>query len=132
MAHKKWLWPWLFLLILSGLSPVLAESTPLPQLERATVNGMTILLQKTESELTEVTLLLKSGSGLDPFAKKGTAEVMNSLVYLRLKYGDAELGQIEVDTLPDYTLIRITTTTDNLETVLKELKDISDVPPLQL
>lgn len=97
-------------------------------IERTTVNGMTVLLQKTPSKLAEFALLLKAGNGLDPAGKKGTAEVMNNLVYLKLLNSKEELGQIEMTTNPDYTLITIKTGAKNAPNVLNEIKDLFIYP----
>lgn len=63
---KKMVWMVLFASILA--LPVWADGPA--RIERTTVNGMPILLQRTNSDLVEVTMLLKSGSGLDG-KKKG-------------------------------------------------------------
>lgn len=95
-----------------------------PWIDRTTVSGMNIFLQKTKSEVIDLTLLLKSGSGLDPAAKKGTALMMNTLVSLRLKYGPAKLGDAAVETYPDYTLVTLKTTPGNLQKALQEIRDL--------
>jgi predicted Zn-dependent peptidase len=108
-------------------APAAAEE-PGVRIERTTVSGMTILLQRTESEMAEIALLLKSGSGLDPAGKRGTAEIMNSLVYLNLRYGGDALGEIDVGTYPDYTLIRIRTTARGVDDGLKAVKNLLTYP----
>jgi predicted Zn-dependent peptidase len=115
-----------FIIFASCLFPAQAEE-PF-RIERATVNGMNILLQKTSSKLVDITLLLKSGSGLDPKGKKGTAEIMNSLVWLKLKYSKAELGQVDIRTFPEFTLVTITATTGNFNRALEEIKYLLSYP----
>ncbi len=96
--------------------------------ERSTVNGLNIFLQKTDSQIIELTLLLKSGSGLDPYDKKGTAMIMNSLVMLQLKYGKAKLGKVAVETYPDYSLIKIKTTNKKLKASLNQIRELLSYP----
>ncbi len=99
-----------------------------PLIERTTVSGMTILLEKTPSEMVEIALLLKSGSGLDPAGRKGAAQIMNNLVLLRLKFGGTELGDVGVETYPDYTLVRIRTDAANAGTALTDIKELLTYP----
>lgn len=118
----------LFLLLVIFLAvslPVGAENPP--RIEHTTINGMQVLLQRTDSELLEVSLLLKSGSGLDPATKQGAALVMNSLVNLKLSGGD-EYGEVELNTYPDYTVINFSTTGDELKRVLQEVRELLTLP----
>ncbi|HPT86752.1 MAG TPA: insulinase family protein [Bacillota bacterium] len=120
---KKMVWMVLFASILA--LPVWADGPA--RIERTTVNGMPILLQRTNSDLVEVTMLLKSGSGLDG-KKKGTAELMNTLVYLKLLGAPESLGTVNVLTRPDYTEIRIQASAENLKKVLVELENLLTSP----
>jgi len=120
---KKIVWICLLLSILT--LPVWADGPA--RIERTTVNGMPILLQRTNSEVVEVTMLLKSGSGLDG-KKKGTAELMNMLVYLKLLSAPESLGSVNVLTRPDYTEIRIQASAENLKNVLVELESLLTTP----
>lgn len=122
--HKNIKW-WIVLLTVIMVMPVWAENTS--SIDRTTVNGMTILLQKTNSGLAEVTLLLKSGSGLDG-KQKGTAELMNTLVYLKLMNTEEQLGEVDVATAPDFTKIRIKTAAKHLMGVLGEVKALLTEP----
>lgn len=120
---KKLVWVVLLGSILA--LPVWADG-PAP-IERTTVSGMPILLQRTNSNLVDVTLLLKSGSGLDG-KKKGTAELMNTLVYLKLLNAPEPLGSVNVLTRPDFTEIRIQASAENLKNVLAELESLLTKP----
>lgn len=91
---------------------------PSAWIDRTTVSGMTILLQKTNSKVVDVVLLLKSGSGLDPAGKKGTALIMNQIVYSVARYSSVKIGEVNVDTFPDYTLISFKTTNSGLKKAL--------------
>jgi predicted Zn-dependent peptidase len=125
MKFKTWLF--LILVVLGAATlPVGAESNP-PRIEHTTINGMQVLLQRANSELMEVSLLLKSGSGLDPQTKQGAALVMNSLVNLKLSGGD-EYGDVEINTYPDYTVINFSTTGDELTRVLQEVRELLTLP----
>lgn len=125
MLKKTWL-IWSAILLISGLFPAWAEETN--RIDRTTVSGMNIIMQKTNSEMVEMTLLLKSGSGLDPEGKKGTAMVMNSLVWLKLRYSKAKFGMVDVNTFPDFTLITIKTTSAGLNKALEEVKELLTYP----
>lgn len=117
---------WLALGLLLFLAfPVLADSAG--GIQRTNVNGMTILLQQTESELAEVTLLLKSGSGLEG-TRRGAAELMNNLVYLKLANNQSELGTVRVFTFSDFSVIQIETAAKHLEEVLAEIKGLLSSP----
>jgi predicted Zn-dependent peptidase len=107
--------------------PVGAETANPPRIEHTTISGMQVLLQRQKSELLEVSLLLKSGSGLDPESKQGVATVMNSLVNLKLS-GDEEYGNIELATYPDYTAITFSTTGNELSRVLQAVRQLLTVP----
>jgi predicted Zn-dependent peptidase len=119
----------LFLLLIIFLAvalPVGAENAP-PRIEHATINGMQVLLQREKSELLEVSLLLKSGSGIEPESKHGVALVMNSLVNLKLG-NDDEFAEIEMNTYPDYTVINFATTGSELPRVLQEVRELLTLP----
>jgi predicted Zn-dependent peptidase len=96
--------------------------------DRTTVKGMNIILQKTKSKIVDIVLLLKSGSGLDDPQKKGTALVMNNLVWLKLNYGDFRFGEVGVETYSDYTLVKLRTTAKNTKKALQEIKDLLSYP----
>lgn len=114
-------------LVISSFGPVKAE-TAVPRIERATINGMTVITQKTDSSLVEVTLLLKSGSGLDP--QKGAALLVNQFVGGVLGYYRVKSGWVNADiqTYPDYTLLKIQTSPGRLKSVLAVLKDLLTYP----
>ncbi len=115
------------LLALSGIGAVKAETAP-PRIERATVSGMTLLAQRTNSNLVEVTLLLKSGSGLDP--KRGSAILVNQFVGVMLDYDRLRSGWLEtaIETNPDYTLVKIQTPARGLKSVLQAIKEMLTYP----
>lgn len=125
MKKRIWLLG-LFLIILS-FGPVLAETEDL-WIERTTVSGMTVLAQKTDSSLVEVTLMLKSGSGLD--SPKGTALLVNQFVSGLLSYHRVKSGWVGagIETYPDYTLIKIEASPRRLKSVLKVIKDLLTYP----
>lgn len=106
-----------------GMGPVRAE-TEHSGIERTTVSGMTVITQKTSSSLVEVTLLLKSGSGLEQ--KKGTAIIVNQFVSGILNYYQKKAGWVDtaVETYPDYTLVKVQASPQRLKTVLKVLRDL--------
>lgn len=120
---KKGILLFSLLLAISGFEPARAE-TGLPRVERTTVSGMTVFAQKTDSSLVEVTLLLKSGSGLDQ--KKGTALLVNQFVSGVLHYYRVKSGWVEanVETYPDYTTIKIITSSRRLKSALNVVKDL--------
>ena len=75
----------LFILCLTGTTgfagrtgTVLAEDSL--RIQRTTASGMSIILQKDQSEIIQIVLLLKSGSGLEPANKKGIAQIMKILL----------------------------------------------------
>ena len=115
------------ILAISGFESARAE-TGLPRIERTTVSGMTVFAQKTDSSLVEVTLLLKSGSGLDQ--KKGTALLVNQFVSGVLYYYRVKSGWVEanVETYPDYTMIKIVTSSRRLKSALNVIKDLLVYP----
>ncbi len=115
------------LLVISGFGSVGAE-TELSRIERTSVSGMTLLAQKTSSSLVEVTLLLKSGSGLDQ--KKGTAILVNQFVSVYLNYHQVNSGWVgtSVETYPDYTMIKVQSSPRRLKSVLVVLKDLLVYP----
>lgn len=132
--HMK---PWLKLGILITLvaltcfSQIWAENEPKQSsawIDRTTVSGMTILLQKTDSKVVDMVLLLKSGSGLDPAGKKGTALIMNQIVYSLVRYNSVKIGQVNVDTFPDYTLISFKTTNRGLKKALPVIYYLLSAP----
>ncbi|MGD9155981.1 MAG: insulinase family protein [Bacillota bacterium] len=118
----------LFILIifLAAALPVGAEN--LPWIEHLTVSGMKVLLQRTGSELLEVSLLLKSGSGLDRESQQGAALVMNSLVNIKLGDEKDEYADITLNTYPDYTVINFATTKSELTRVLREVRELLTLP----
>ena len=128
--------PWIKL----GILMTLFLATPLSQIwagndskqpvwiDRTTVSGMTILLQKTNSKVVDVVLLLKSGSGIDPAGKKGTSIIMNQIVYTIIRYSSVKIGRVEVDTFPDYTLINFKTTNSGLKKALPVIYSILTYP----
>lgn len=124
---KKIHFGFIVLMVLIFLISVSAEQARL-WVDRINVNGMNIFLQKTNSNLVEMTLLLKSGSGIESRSNKGAALIMNSLVMLKLKYGEAKIGDVEVETYPDYTLIFIKTSSKNAYKALEEIKDLLSYP----
>jgi predicted Zn-dependent peptidase len=131
--RRRYFGSWLLIgfVFLTCLAPVLAESGSSQAsiwIDRTTVSGMNILLQKTQSKVIDIVLLMKSGSGLDPGAKKGTALIMNTIVYFKLKFSKAKIGEIDVQTYPDYSLISIKTTTGGFEKALNEVKDLLSDP----
>lgn len=137
-------YPWIkklgagLFLFLITVAPLFAANaapgfpTPAPSaytwIDRTTVNGMNIILQKTDSKIMDIVLLLKSGSGLDDPLKKGTALVMNNLVWLKLYYGDFRYGDVGVETYSDYTLVKLRATAKNTKLALQEIKDLLSYP----
>lgn len=93
------------------------------EIYRANVNGMTVLLQPNNSPITEVVLLLKSGS-VSPDNVPGAAELMNNLVYLRLIGNRDRAGKVNVYTYPDFTLVKIEVTSEYVEEVLQEMASL--------
>ena len=114
-------------LLISGFAPALAETENF-WVERTSVNGMTILAQKTESSLVEVTLMLKSGSGLA--SPKGTALLVNQFVSGLLNYHRVKSGWVGagIETYPDYTLIKIQASPRRLKSILEVIKDLLTYP----
>lgn len=115
----------LLLLALCGITGAMAAERN--WFEHTTVSGMSLFLEKNNSPVIDVTLLLKTGSGIEK-ESKGAAMLMNNLVMLKLKYGEAKLSEVDVATYPDYTLIEIKTTNQALKKVLKEVKDLLSYP----
>jgi len=115
------------LILILGFGSALAE-TGLPQIHRTTVQGMTFFAQKTDSSLVEVTLLLKSGSGIEP--KKGVAIIVNQFVSGILNHYQRKSGWVSsaVETYPDYSLIKIKSSPKRLKTVLITLNDLLTYP----
>jgi Predicted Zn-dependent peptidases len=113
-------------LIIAGSYPAYADQPA--GIERTTVNGMSILLQKNKSEIAEVALLLKSGSGIELAGKKGTAYIMNNIVYWILDGSKSISGSVEVSTEPDYTLITITTLARDIKPTLERIKFLLSEP----
>lgn len=114
-------------LAISNFGPVKAE-TATARIERTTINGMSVITQKTDSSLVEATLLLKSGSGLDP--KKGAAILVNQFVGGLLEYYRVKSGWVKADieTYPDYTLIKVQSSPRRFKSVLKVYKDLLTYP----
>lgn len=107
------------LVSITSLSPINAgNDSKQAWIDRTTVSGMTILLQKTNSKVVDVVLLLKSGSGLDPAGKKGVSLIMNQIVFNIIRYSSVKIGQVDVNTYPDYTLINFKTTNSGLKKAL--------------
>lgn len=125
MLKRTWLFIALALSLVLVLPVTAAES---PRIERTTINGMNILLQKTKAELVEVTLLLKSGSGLDPRGEKGTALIMNYFVSVIIRNGNPKLGDFNVETFPDYTLITVKTDSRGMIEALGQIKELLSYP----
>jgi predicted Zn-dependent peptidase len=119
---------WVMVVVLIGTEMIAAIADEYPQIRYTTINGMKLILQQKESPLTEVTLLLKSGSGIEPQGKSGIALVMNSLVGIKLNASEEEFGEVDVNTYPEYTLIHFKTSADDLKLVLKEVKDLLTLP----
>lgn len=113
------------LLTICGSLAFAADNT---WIDRTTVSGMNIFLQKTKSEVIDIALLLKSGSGIEPCDKKGTAQIMNQLVEMKLSYGPAKVGFVGVYTFPDYTLVTLKTIPSNLHRTLQEIKELLSSP----
>jgi predicted Zn-dependent peptidase len=115
------------LMLVVGFAPVFAK-TDLPQIHRTTVSGMTLFAQNTDSSLVEVTLLLKSGSGIEQ--KKGVAAIVNQFVSGVLDYYQKKSGWVSsaVYTYPDYTMIKIKSSPKRLKSVLIILKDLLTYP----
>jgi len=116
-------------LAVTCFGPVKAETAvSIGRIERGTINGMTVLAQKTDSSLVEATLLLKSGSGLDP--KKGASLLVNQFVGGVLSYYRVKSGWVKADieTYPDYTLIKVQSSPRRLQSVLKVFKDLLTYP----
>lgn len=111
------------LVFILGMGPVWAEREQ-SRIERTTVSGMTVIAQKTSSSLVEVTLLLKSGSGIEQ--KKGTAIIVNQFISGILNYYQKKSGWVDtaVETYPDYTLIKVQSSPRRLKTVLKALRGL--------
>ncbi len=131
--HRRYFGFWLLigLVILINLTPVKAENGPNQSpvwIDRTMVSGMNILLQKTNSKVIDIVLLLKSGSGIEPAAKKGTALIMNNIVYFKLSFAKTKIGNVDVETYPDYSLISIKTTSSGFKKALNEVKDLLSNP----
>jgi predicted Zn-dependent peptidase len=107
--------------------PILAEESA--RIERTTASGMNIMLQKNQSEVAKIVLLLKSGSGLEPSDKKGIANIMNNIVYWILQSDSKDsVGSVDVQTNPDYTLINLTTLASNIKPALEKIKFLLTEP----
>jgi predicted Zn-dependent peptidase len=114
------------IVIVSCPYPVFADNSS--RIERTTVNGMNILLQKNKSEIAQITLILKSGSGIEPANKKGIAYIMNNIVYFILNDSKTIAGSVDVSTEPDYTLITMTTLARDIKPVLERIKYLISEP----
>jgi predicted Zn-dependent peptidase len=106
--------------------PIFADEPS--RIERTAVNGMSILLQKNKSEIAEITLLLKSGSGIEPDDKKGTPYIMNDIVYGILNNSQSIVGSADVTTEPDYTLISLKTLARDIKPTLERIKFLLSEP----
>jgi predicted Zn-dependent peptidase len=114
-------------LIVFSSYPAFAASEPF-RIERTTVNGMNILLQKNNSEVAQITLLLKSGSGIELANKKGAAYIMNNFVYWILDASKSSAGSADVTTQADYTLITMTTLARDIKPTLERIKFLLSEP----
>lgn len=131
VKHLVKLWILLAVVVVTGSIPIWADDQSKPAaawIDRTTVSGMNILLQKTDSQVVDIVLLLKSGSGLDSSAQKGAALIMNQIVYYKLKFSKTKIGAIDVETYPDYSLISFKTTGSGLATALTEVKELLSEP----
>jgi predicted Zn-dependent peptidase len=116
----------IIILVGFGSYPVLADKSS--RIERTTINGMSFILQKNDSEIAHVTLLLKSGSGIEPANKKGTAYIMNNIVFYILNSSKSIAGSAEVITQPDYTLINVATLAGDIKPTLEKIKYLLSEP----
>ncbi len=98
------------------------------RIERTTVSGMNVILEKNKSEVAEITLLLKSGTGIEPENKKGTAYIMNNIVYWMLNDPKSKVGYVDVYTVPDYTIITLTTLSNDIVPALENIKYLLSEP----
>lgn len=115
------------LLILFTTLPILAAESP--RIERTSASGMEIMLQKNQSEVAQIVLLLKSGSGLEPTDKKGVAQIMNNIVDWLLQSDSREYAHsVNVETNPDYTLINLMTLASNLKPALEKIRYLLTEP----
>ncbi|HBF37523.1 MAG TPA: hypothetical protein DDW50_09410 [Firmicutes bacterium] len=115
------------MILISCYFPVLADN-PSP-LQRSTVNGMSIILQKNKSEIAQITLVLKTGSGIEPADKKGIAYIMNNIVYFILNNDSQAMADpVDVVTEPDYTLITMTTLARDIKPTLQRIKTLLSEP----
>jgi predicted Zn-dependent peptidase len=119
---------WVIILLMTGVGMIPAAAVEYPKIRYTTINGMKLILQRKDSPLTEVTLLLKSGSGIEPEGKSGIGLVMNSLVGIKLHASEEDFGEVDVNTYPEYTLINFKTSADDLKLVLKEVKVLLTTP----
>jgi zinc protease len=127
MVKRYFLFGLICLWILSSTWPVLAEGPS--RIERTNASGMSIMLQKNQSEVAQIVLLLKSGSGLEPADKKGIAQIMNNIVYWILQSDSKDsIGSVDVQTNPDYTVINLTTLARNTRPVLEKIKFLLSEP----
>ncbi len=107
--------------------PVLAENPS--SIQRSTVNGMSVVLQRNRSEIVQITLLLKTGSGIEPAGKKGIAYIMNNIVYFVLNDDSRAIADpVDVTTVPDYTLITMTTLARDVKPTLERIKYLLSEP----
>ncbi|HOJ77901.1 MAG TPA: insulinase family protein [Bacillota bacterium] len=126
MTRKLLIFALILSLTIVTFLPVAAEKGSV--VERTSVSGMTILLEKNDSQLVEIALLLKSGSGLDPVGKKGTAELMNNFIRIRFRNAENKYGQIALETYPEFTLVRIRVAPANLKLALQDIKELFSIP----
>jgi predicted Zn-dependent peptidase len=113
-------------LTLFSVLPAMAEEPS--QIERTTVSGMRVFLEKNQSEIAEIALLLRSGSGLEPPDKRGIAAMMNTVVHWVLNDPHAKVGLIDINTTPDYILIRMTTLAREIKPALERIKRLLTEP----
>jgi predicted Zn-dependent peptidase len=90
---------------------------------------MSIILQRNRSEIVQITLVLKTGSGIEPANKKGIAYIMNNIVYYILNGDSKSLADpVDITTEPDYTLITMTTLARDIKPTLERIKYLLSEP----
>lgn len=127
MAKRWFLLSFVFLFALCAIGPVLAGDSD--GIQQTAASGMNIILQKNQSEVAQIVLLLRAGSGLEPQGKKGIAQIMNNIVYWILQSNSKDsIGSMDVQTSPDYSVINITTLARNIKPVLGKIKFLLSEP----
>ena len=96
--------------------------------QRGTASGMRIILERNDSAAAQITLLLKSGSGLEPAGKKGIAQIMNNIVYWLLNAPKSSPDLVDIETEPDYTRISLTTLAGEIRPALTRIKRLLTEP----